>query len=340
MSFIKDFFAKESTKRVFFFICIIVVVYWSKPIIDLFLLTFLFGYIMNSLQNFLLKHIKHVTITKEKITTIILYSLLFLFIALLVVNCVPQLINQTKYIINHAAQFQIHTNNSHSSIFQRYLVSILNQIDIKSYLKSGFNMSLQLATDIGKWSVNIFISIMLSLFFMLGKHNIIEFLKKFEDSKVSGLYNYLCFFGKNFLNSFGKVMQAQIIIACFNTIISVIMLSIMNFPQLVTLGFMIFVLSLIPVAGVIISLIPLSIIAFSIGGFTKVLYVLIMIAIIHMIESYILNPKLMSSKVKLPIFFTFIVLIVSERIMGAWGFLIGIPLFMFILDLLDVKIHD
>jgi len=340
MSFFKELFSKESTKRVLFFICIILVVYWSKPILDLFLLTFLFSYIMNSLQNFLLKHFKNVTATKEKITTIILYSLLFLLIILLVVNYIPQLINQTKYLINKASQFEIHPTASHADIFQKYVVSILGQIDIKSYLQSGFNISLQLATNIGKWSVNIFISIMLSLFFMLGKHNIIEFLKKFKDSKVSGFYNYLCFFGKNFLNSFGKVMQAQIVIASFNTVISVIMLSIMDFPQLVTIGFMIFILSLIPVAGVIISLIPLSIIAFSIGGITKVIYVLIMVALIHAIESYILNPKLMSSKVKLPIFFTFIVLIVSERIMGAWGFLIGIPLFMFVLDILDVKIHD
>jgi predicted PurR-regulated permease PerM len=116
------------------------------------------------------------------------------------------------------------------------------------------------------------------------------------------------------------------------------MLYILNFPQLVTIAFMIFILSLIPIAGVIISLVPLCIIAFSIGGLTKVLYVLIMIAIVHAIESYILNPKLMSSKMELPIFFTFIVLIVSEHLMGMWGLLIGIPLFMFILDLLDVKI--
>mgnify|MGYP002422964040 CR=1 FL=1 len=146
-----------------------------------------------------------------------------------------------------------------------------------------------------------------------------------------------CFF---FLNSFGKVIQAQILIALVNTILSVITLSILHFPQLVTLGFMIFVLSLIPVAGVIISLVPLCLIAFNIGGLTKVVSVLIMVAVIHCIESYILNPKLKTSKIKIPIFFTFVILIVSEHILGMWGLLIGIPLFMFILDLLGVKIHD
>ena len=102
---------------------------------------------------------------------------------------------------------------------------------------------------------------------------------------------------------------------------------------------MVFILSLIPVAGVIISLIPLSLIAFKIGGFTKVFYVLIVVGIIHAFESYFLNPKLMSAKTELPIFFTFVILIASEHFMGVWGLLVGIPLFMFVLDILDVKIH-
>ncbi|CAB1248124.1 AI-2E family transporter [Clostridium sp. WLY-B-L2] len=339
MSSLKDFFSKDSIKRILFFIAILLFFYWSKSVFDIFLLTFLFSYIMNSLQNLILRKVHKVTVAKEKFITVILYTLLFVSIVLIVVKLVPQLINQTKYIINNISDFQINSK-SYSNTVQGYLINMLSEIDIKSYLKSGFNISIQLAANIGKWSLNTFISIMLSLFFMLEKHKIISFLKKFKHSKISGLYEYLCFFGENFLNTFGKVIQAQILIAFFNTIVSIIMLSILNFPQLVTIGFMIFILSLIPIAGVIISLIPLCIIAFSIGGFTKVVYVLIMIAIIHAIESYILNPKLMSSKVQLPIFFTFIVLIVSEHLMGIWGLLIGIPLFIFILNLLGVKTDE
>jgi predicted PurR-regulated permease PerM len=293
---------------------------------------------MNSIQVLILKRFKNVTHIKENIVTIVLYSILFSFIVFVIVKYIPQLANQTKSLIDRFSEFKFSGNSN--SIIQKYIVDMLGQIDIKSYIKSGFNVSLQLASEIGKWSVNIFISIMLSLFFILEKKVVMQFIKKFKYSKISGIYNYLAFFGKNFLNSFGKVIQAQILIALVNTILSVITLSILHFPQLVTLGFMIFVLSLIPVAGVIISLVPLCLIAFNIGGLTKVVSVLIMVAVIHCIESYILNPKLMSSKIKIPIFFTFVILIVSEHILGMWGLLIGIPLFMFILDLLGVKIHD
>ncbi len=66
---------------------------------------------------------------------------------------------------------------------------------------------------------------------------------------------------------------------------------------------MIFILSLVPVAfGVIISCIPLSFIAYSQGGLNDVIYILALITIVHLFESYVLNPKFMSSKTELPIF--------------------------------------
>ena len=142
------------------------------------------------------------------------------------------------------------------------------------------------------------------------------------------------------MQSFGKVIQTQITISFINCVLSIIMLSILGFPQIFGLGFMIFVLGLIPVAGVIVSLIPLAIIAFTIGGFKMIIYILVLVAILHALESYILNPKLMSQKTKLPVFYTFVVLIVSEHILGIWGLIIGIPIFIFILDVLEVKNSD
>ena len=126
-------------------------------------------------------------------------------------------------------------------------------------------------------------------------------------------------FGKKFTRTFGKVIEAQFIIAIVNTFLSVIILIVLGFPQIIGLSIMIFFLGLIPVAGVIISLVPLTLIAFTIGGFLKVVYVFIAIMVIHGIEAYILNPKLMSSKTDLPVFYTFVVLIFSQHFFGVWG---------------------
>lgn len=59
--------------------------------------------------------------------------------------------------------------------------------------------------------------------------------------------------------------------------------------------------------------------------------------IIHAIEAYVLNPKFMSSKTELPIFYTFLVLLVAEHFLGTWGLIVGVPIFTFLLDVIDVK---
>jgi predicted PurR-regulated permease PerM len=177
------------------------------------------------------------------------------------------------------------------------------------------------------------------LFFLLEKPHLIEFTRKFKKSKVASIYVEIEFFAGKFATTFGKVIEAQLIIAVVNCTLTTISLWILGFPQLVGLSIMIFLLGLIPVAGVIISFVPLAIIAYSIGGFIKVLYIAIAIAIIHGIEAYILNPNLMSSKTNLPVFYTFIVLIFSEHFFGVWGLIVGIPIFVFLLDVLEVTDH-
>ena len=88
-------------------------------------------------------------------------------------------------------------------------------------------------------------------------------------------------------------------------------------------------------SGVIISLFPLCMIAYNIGGIMYVVYILVIVTVIHALESYVLNPKFMSQN-KFTDFYTFMVLIFSEHFLGVWGLIIGIPIFIFLLDVLDV----
>ena len=125
---------------------------------------------------------------------------------------------------------------------------------------------------LAKLASKFLLSLILSLFFLLEKPRLKEFTSKFKNSKIAPFYYEIEFFGKKFTRTFGKVIEAQFIIAIVNTILSVIILIILGFPQIIGLAIMIFFLGLIPVAGVIISLVPLTIIAFTIGGYLKVIY--------------------------------------------------------------------
>lgn len=341
MDFLKKFFNRELTKNLIFIMLFALFLYLIKSILNLVLLTFILTYLINSLEKLIISILKKYISVKEKMVTIILYILISVIIVVAIYNYVPLLINQIISTANQAqAMYMQITPSSFPNGWGKFIFPLLRKIDFKTYTQSGMTYAFHLASEAGAGTFNVFIALIMSLFFMLEKNRVKKFLDKFETSKVSTIYGYFKFFGNNFLNSFGKVIKAQVVIAIVNTAISVVMLAILGFTKLLAIGCMIFLLSLIPVAGVIISLVPLCLIAFKIGGLIKVLYVLIMVAIIHAIESYILNPKLMSENTKLPIFFTFVILIFSEHFMGVWGLLLGIPLFMFFIDILGVNINN
>jgi predicted PurR-regulated permease PerM len=74
-------------------------------------------------------------------------------------------------------------------------------------------------------------------------------------------------------------------------------------------------------------------IGYGYGWTDIVISITIMILIIHAIEAYILNPKIVSSYVHFPVFITFLVLIISEHLFGLVWLLIWVPMFSIFLGL-------
>jgi predicted PurR-regulated permease PerM len=181
-------------------------------------------------------------------------------------------------------------------------------------------------------------SFILSFFYTIELKQMYSFSRLFLTSELfSWLFEDIYYFGKKFVNTFGVVLEAQFFIALCNTALTTICLMFMHMPQILALALMVFIFSLVPVAGVIISLIPLSMVGYSVGGIRDVIYIIIMIIAIHALESYVLNPKFMSSRTELPIFYTFVVLLVSEKLFGTWGLIVGVPIFTFLLDIMGIK---
>ena len=189
-------------------------------------------------------------------------------------------------------------------------------------LRHGLTIAVSTITSVGVVAFTFLLSLILSFFYTLELPQMESFSRLFLDSKFDWFFQDIAYFGKKFTNTFGVVLEAQFFIAICNTVITTICL---------------FVFSLVPVAGVIISTIPLSIVAYSVGGIRDVIYIIIMIIVIHAFEAYVLNPKFMSSQTDLPIFYTFIVLLIGEHFWGTWGLIVGVPIFTFLLDILGVK---
>lgn len=152
-----------------------------------------------------------------------------------------------------------------------------------------------------------------------------------QDGNFRFLYRQYANIATRIRDGFGLIFKAQSIIALTNAIITAIGLLLIGlfmshgsggFPYIFTLSLIVFIFGFIPVFGTILSTIPIIIIGYGYGGFPIVTAILIMMTIVHAIEAYILNPKIVSSYIDFPVFITFIILIVSEHFFGLVGLLI------------------
>ncbi|KPV58395.1 membrane protein [Paenibacillus sp. A3] len=323
------FLQRKDVRRFGILALFCLLLFWLRGMLNLILLTFLMTFLMDRLHHLVHRWIKPIIPVDSKLLLSILYVL---FVAVLVAGgfkVFPSLVHEVGQLIVMVKEVYAHPQNEIVS----YLVSVVHQLDLHSIIKPGLDM----IKRVGHWGFEWFLAFIMSLILLLSKSSVIRFTHKLRASKIGWLVEEIEYFGQKFVLTFGKVIETQLLIALINCVLTTIALWVMGFPNLFGLALLVFVLGLIPVAGVFVSLIPLCAIAFSLGGFVYVIYLIVTITLIHALEAYVLNPRLMASKTHLPIFYTFIVLLFSEHFFGIWGLIVGIPTFVFILDLLEVQ---
>ena len=308
------------------------VLYLVRGMLSAILLTFIFTYIVVHWVRFVQRWLPRLPSLLVVLAT---YVVLIAAVYFAVTKYLPLLITQIVKMVNSVLKFY---QSQDGSWLIKQLNHYISAKTVTAQVKHGINLAFSTLTSLTKMAVTFFMSFILSFFYTIELKQMYSFSRLFLTSELfSWLFEDIYYFGKKFVNTFGVVLEAQFFIALCNTALTTICLMFMHMPQILALALMVFIFSLVPVAGVIISLIPLSMVGYSVGGIRDVIYIIIMIIAIHALESYVLNPKFMSSRTELPIFYTFVVLMVSEKLFGTWGLIVGVPIFTFLLDIMGVK---
>lgn len=317
-------------RRLLVLLAVIICLFFLRSLLSVFLLTFIVTYLINRL----VKRLKLVMNLSSTFITVCLYLLLVVGVIWALSKSIPLISHQSLQLYNSLEHFYTQQGTDSGETKQllfQYVSKLL------PYIKSQSHLLVSSLKNVVAMAVTLGMSFILSFFFMIEKEKITTFSSTFLSGKTAWFFSDIAYFGKKFITTFGVVIEAQVIIAIVNTCLTSIALYFLKFPHLLSLMMMVFLFSFIPVAGVVLSCIPLSLIAYYNGGLVDVVYILLVILAVHMLESYVLNPKLMSSRTKLPIFFTFLILLISEHYFQIWGLVFGIPLFIFILDVIGVK---
>ncbi len=359
------FFNKKVLKKLVAYLLLIIVFYILKDFLGLFLLTFIFWYLAISLAYFFKEKSDffisrffpqrntrkiHKKIFNIKFFVIIEYIIFIILIYILVTKLIPNIISELYDITKKVPEFKNYIDELNKKLWElkqiKEIWGSVNQIFNNNILSEKNLDILKNIFDQIKtawWiAINIFLSLILSFIFIIDIEKVKNYFSWIKKTSFEFFYNEYSLISKIVVDSFGRVFKAQALIALVNTTLTTIWLLIIwyyywywpNFPFIYTLAIIVFIAWFIPVVWTFISSIPIIIVAITIVWWIKAwLLVVWLVAIVHSIEAYYLNPRIVSSFMEMPMSMTFLILIVSEKLMWILWLIIWVSLFYFIKEL-------
>lgn len=301
-----------------------------------FIIGFLIAYILNKPMTFLQNKFK----LNRGISVAIIYGILLaclVFIWLYVVPIIqknitdlysfmPHNINEIENLINSIlSTFKISTKNPESTLQIKEFITnsiIPTMTSIAGVLSQTL---LELIGLVVTYTVNIFLGIVISIYFLISKEKTIQIVNDLCE----------CLFGKFYLKAkeFGKILDKNIgsyiiakfidslIYGTFCTIILVLLKS--HYPVFV--GIIIGVTNMIPFFGPIIG----TVVAVFINlffSFNKALWVLVVMVVVQQLESAILEPHFVGKQVGVPPVLTILAVTLAGNYTGFIGMMLSVPI--------------
>lgn len=177
---------------------------------------------------------------------------------------------------------------------------------------------------------HFFLSMIFSLLIVLDIPKLGERFGALEEGRFKNFYREIAPTLLTFGTVLGRAFQAQAAIAACNTFLTFLGLLALGIQSPVFLCTIVFFCSFIPVLGVFLSSVPIALMTFQQEGIGLTLEAILLIVVIHGIEAYILNPKIMGDMLKMHPLIVLIILLLSEYYFGVWGLLLGVPISFYV----------
>jgi len=191
------------------------------------------------------------------------------------------------------------------------------------------------AQNIGKSLVAIASAFLLALLFsfliVFDLPSLTEHVRSLERTRLKFIYEEVADGIYNFSRVLGQAFEAQFFIALLNTLLTAIGIIIIGLGNHVAfLCMIVFLCSFVPVVGVFISSAPICLIALQLMGLKTMFFAIILIIVIHLIEGYILNPRIYGSRMRINPVIVLFILTIAGKLFHIWGLVLGVPVFSYI----------
>lgn len=188
--------------------------------------------------------------------------------------------------------------------------------------------------------IQIVTALLLSVFMLIEWQGVKSGLAGLRDTRLRPIYDEVAPGAIALGKLIGKSFQGQVIIAFLNACLTLFALWLIGVEYKFILALLVFVFSFIPVLGVLLSGLPICLIAILQpgGSVLMAVQVIVAIAIIHLIESMIFSPRIIGKIGHLHPVLVIAILLVAEHFFGMWGLVLGVPVAIYIIRVVILRL--
>ncbi len=199
----------------------------------------------------------------------------------------------------------------------------------------NMRQSIETIRNIGGYLASIGSAFLLSLLFsfliVLDLPKLSASVRELRNTKLAPIYEEVAESIHSLATVLGRALEAQLLIAFLNSFLTAIGIFVLGIGEKVAfLSVIVFLCSFIPVAGVFISSVPICLVALEASGLSLMFAAIVMITIIHLIEAYILNPKIYGHHLRMNPVIVLIILTIGGKMFHVWGLVLGVPICTYI----------
>ena len=351
---------KNNNRLIYFllFIIFIILVYKSfdnfseiffgiiAPFILGIIIAYLFYAPCRGIEN-LLKKVKFLKKPARILSIIIVYLIVIALLVLLVNIVFPAI---SKSLVELGSNLPTYYKSAMQYVDNMQDNSIVNKEDIKNIINNLQQIDIVAmfsvdniinyikgAVGIANAIFNIFVTVIMSIYILLDRTRIMNFIEKFnraifKEDTSKKVNSYIIKANNVFL----KFISSQVLDGIIVGIIVSIVLAIMKVKYAVLLGFLIGLFNIIPFFGAIAGVAIAGIITIFTGGFSKAIWMLIIVIILQQIDANIINPKIVGKALKI----SPILVIFAVTLFGAYFGVIGMFLAVPITAVIKIMIDD
>ena len=331
---IQHFFS--TNKKILIWVVFFSFLYLLRGLFGLLFLSFILCFIFYNITSRIESRIR----INHRLLIILTYVIFVAFIITLVLYIVPSLGSESKTFVQQMPKTiedlqafldrQAGRQEQFAPVFERIKEGISLETLFGVSQDTVVGLAVKFFNSVTGFISFFLVGILFSFLILFDYPQLQARIKSMQDTRLKDIYAETSESVLQFALVVGEAFQAQIIVACINTTLTTFGLYILDIHPIVVLATIVFFAGLVPVLGTFISSAPIFLLAFNRGGINLIFLAMIMIILVHTLETYVLNPRIVSAVLKINPVLVLIILYMGHTVFGLWGVLLGVPVAVYI----------